>query len=166
MSGGPVGVGFIGAGMISSEYLRNLTRFPDVEVRFVSDIDLDRAAAQAREFGIAGHGTVDELLARDDIEIVVNLTIPAAHAEVGRQVLAAGKHVWSEKPFALDRATGQALLAEAERRGLRAACAPDTFLGAGLQSAQRLIRAGEIGRPVSAIAFMQQAGPDRWHPNA
>jgi len=162
---GPVGVGLIGAGVISTQYLEVLTGFPDVRVLFIADLDLDRAAIQAAAFGVAGHGSVAELLARDDVEIVVNLTIPAAHVEVGLQVLEAGKHVWSEKPIALDRDSGQRLLAAAAERGLRAACAPDTFLGAGLQSAQRLIEGGALGRPVSALALMQSAGPERWHPN-
>lgn len=162
---GRVGVGVIGAGVISSEYLTNLTRFPDVEVLFVADIDLDRARTQAETFGVPGHGTVDELLAVDEIEIVVNLTIPAVHAQVGHQILAAGKHVWSEKPYALDRESGQALLDDANARGLRAACAPDTFLGAGLQSAQRLLDSGRIGAGLTGIALCQSPGPESWHPN-
>ena len=162
---GPVGIGVIGAGVISTQYLQVLTGFPDVVVRFIADLDLERAAAQAAAFGVPGHGPVAGLLARDDVEIVVNLTIPAAHGEVGLQVVEAGKHVWSEKPFALDRESGRRLLAAASDRGVRAACAPDTFLGAGLQSAQRLIESGRIGRPVSALAIMQSPGPELWHPN-
>ena len=102
---GPVGVGVIGAGVISDQYLSNLTVFPDVEVRFIADIDESRAAAQAEKWGVPGSGSVDELLALDDVEIVVNLTIPAAHVEVALQALAAGKHVWGEKPYALDRSS-------------------------------------------------------------
>ncbi|MGH8964157.1 MAG: Gfo/Idh/MocA family protein, partial [Actinomycetes bacterium] len=103
MSG--VGVGIIGAGNISTQYLENLTKFADVEVRMVADLRLDRAQAQAEAYGVPSAGTVDELLARDDIEIVLNLTIPAVHAEVGHQIVAAGKHVWSEKPIATDHAS-------------------------------------------------------------
>ena len=163
---GPVGVGVIGAGVISTQYLENLTTFPDLRVLFIADIDLDRAKAQAAKFGVAGSGTVEQLLAQPDIEIVVNLTIPAAHVDVARQVIAAGKNVWTEKPFALDRQSGRALLAEAQRLGLRVATAPDTFLGAGLQTGQRLIADGEIGVPLTAIAMFQVAGPESWHPNA
>jgi predicted dehydrogenase len=160
-----VGVGIIGAGNISTQYLENLTRFPDLEVRFVADIALDRAAAQAEAFGVPASGQVEDLLARDDVEIVVNLTIPAAHAEVGRQVVAAGKHVWSEKPLALDAESGLALLADAERAGLRVACAPDTVLGAGIQTALRAIARGDIGEPLSATTMFHVPGPESWHPN-
>ncbi len=162
---GPVAVGVVGAGHISTEYLGNLARFPDLDVRFVADLDIARARSQAAKFGVPASGTVDELLAIDAIEIVVNLTTPAVHAEVSRRIVGAGKHAWSEKPIALDRASGAALLAAAEDRGVRIAGAPDTFLGAGLQTAQRLVDAGRIGRPLSALAILQGPGPESWHPN-
>lgn len=165
MSGGPVGVGIIGAGVISTQYLENLTVFPDVDVRFIADLDLDRAAAQAAAFGVPASGTVDELLADDAIEIVVNLTIPKVHVEVAQRILSAGKHVWSEKPFALDRVSGQELLDAAHAAKLRVATAPDTFLGAGIQSSRRLMEAGEIGAPLTALTLMQGPGPESWHPN-
>lgn len=161
----PVGVGIIGAGVISSQYLENLIRFPDVEVRFIADLDLDRAATQAAAYGIAESGTVDELLTRDNIELVVNLTIPAAHTEVGHRIIAAGKHVWSEKPIALDHESGARLLEAAAASGLRVACAPDTVLGAGIQSALRSIARGDIGEPLSAITMFHVPGPEAWHPN-
>ena len=162
---GCVGVGVIGAGVISGEYLDNLTTFPDLDVLFVADIDLARAKAQAEKYAIAGSGTVEELLRHPEIEIVVNLTIPAAHVEVALRALAAGKNVWTEKPFALDRESGKTLLAAAAKLGLRVATAPDTFLGAGLQTALRLIREGAIGTPLTALALMQSPGPDSWHPS-
>ena len=162
---GRVGVGVIGAGVISGTYLENMTAFPDLDVLFVADLDLDRARTQAEAYGVAGHGTVDELLGRDDIEIVVNLTIPAVHAEVGERIIAAGKHVWSEKPLALDHESGAALLAAADAAGLRAACAPDTVLGAGVQTAMRAIARGDIGRPLTATTMFHVPGPDAWHPN-
>jgi predicted dehydrogenase len=165
MSGGPVGVGVIGAGVISTEYLKNLTTFPDVEVRFIADIDEERARAQAEAFGVAGSGSVDQLLADDEIEIVVNLTLPKVHVEVALRALEAGKHVWSEKPFALDRASGKQLLEAAHAKGLRVATAPDTFLGAGIQSARRLVESGAIGAPLTALTLMQSPGPESWHPN-
>ena len=162
---GPVGVGVIGAGVISNQYLENLSRFPDLQVRFIADLDLDRAAEQAGKFDIEGSGSADELLARDDIEIVVNLTIPRVHVEVGMRILDAGKHVWSEKPFSLDRESGRDLLAAAEAKGLRVATAPDTVLGAGVQTALRAISDGRIGGPLTAFAQMQGPGPESWHPN-
>lgn len=161
---GPVGVGIIGAGVISTQYLDTLAGFPDVRVRVIADLAVDRAEARARAYGIPSAGTVDQLLADEGIELVVNLTVPAAHVEVGERILAAGKHLWSEKPYALDRATGAGLLADAERRGLRTGCAPDAFLGAGLQTAARAIADGRIGTPVSALAILQDPGPDAWHP--
>ncbi|MBT1540339.1 Gfo/Idh/MocA family oxidoreductase [Curtobacterium flaccumfaciens pv. flaccumfaciens] len=162
---GPVGVGVIGAGVISDQYLSNLTVFPDVTVRFIADIDLPRAAAQAEKWGVPGSGTVEELLADDDIEIVVNLTIPAAHVEVALQALAAGKHVWGEKPYALDRASAAELRDAAVAAGKTVSVAPDTFLGAGLQTALRTIREGRIGTPLNGLTLFQSPGPESWHPS-
>ncbi|PRX96630.1 Gfo/Idh/MocA family protein [Allonocardiopsis opalescens] len=161
---GAAGVGVIGAGNISSQYLANLTRFPDVEVRFVADLDTARAAAQAAAYGVGASGTVAELLGREDIEVVLNLTHPAVHTEVGHLILAAGKHVWSEKPLALDSASAAALLAEAASAGLRVACAPDTVLGPGTQAALRAIARGDIGRPLTATTMFHVPGPESWHP--
>lgn len=162
---GPVGVGVIGAGVISDQYLSNLTVFPDVKVHFIADIDLPRAAAQAEKWGVAGSGTVEELLANDDIEIVVNLTIPAAHVEVALQALAAGKHVWGEKPYALDRSSAAELREAARAAGKTVSVAPDTFLGAGLQTALRTIRDGRIGTPLNGLTLFQSPGPESWHPS-
>jgi predicted dehydrogenase len=162
---GRVGVGVIGAGVISGTYLENMTAFPDLEVLFVADIVADRARSRAEEYGVPGHGTVEQLLAMDEIEIVVNLTIPAVHAEVGRQIVAAGKSVWSEKPLALDHASGSDLLAAADAAGVRVACAPDTVLGAGIQSAMRAIARGDIGEPLTATTLFHVPGPDAWHPD-
>lgn len=162
---GPVGIGVIGAGVISGTYLANMTAFPDLKVLFVADIDAERARAQAEAFGVPAHGTVDELLAIDAIEIVVNLTLPAVHAEVGRRIIAAGKNVWSEKPLALDHRSGADLLAAAAAAGLRVACAPDTVLGAGIQTALRAITRGDIGEPLTATTMFHVPGPEAWHPN-
>jgi len=160
-----VGVGVVGAGTISGTYLEHMTSFPDLDVRFVADLVPERAAEQAEKYEVEGSGTVEELLARDDVEIVVNLTIPAAHYEVATAALAAGKHVWNEKPLATDRKSGAALTAQAEEAGLLLGCAPDTVLGPGIQTARRMIENGDIGRPLTASAVMQYAGPHRWHPN-
>ena len=164
-SSGPVGVGVIGAGNISTQYLDNLTTFPDLAVVFVADLDVGRAREQAAKYGIAASGTVDELLAHPEVEIVVNLTIPVAHVEVALAALAAGKNVWTEKPIGLDRASARTVLDSAAHLGLRAATAPDTFLGPGLQAAKRLIAEGRIGTPLTALAIFQASGPEAWHPN-
>lgn len=163
--GGPVGVAVVGCGTISREYLRNLTAFPDLRVLFCADIDLERAAKQAATYGVPESGTPAEALAHPDVELVVNLTIPAAHAEVTSAALAAGQSVWTEKPLTLDTATGGRLLAEADQAGLLLGCAPDTVLGAGLQTARRLIAQGVIGVPQTALTLMQTPGPERWHPD-
>jgi predicted dehydrogenase len=162
---GPVGVGFIGTGMISDTYLDNLTSFPDVKVVILGDLDQDRARAQAEKHGVAESGSSADVLSHPDVEIVVNLTIPAVHAQVSSQVIAAGKNVWSEKPISIDRETGRALLEQAEAAGLLVGVAPDTVLGRGVQTARRAIAHGDIGVPLSAQTVMQYAGPDTFHPN-
>lgn len=162
---GSVGVGIVGAGVISNEYLKNLTSFPDLDVLFIADIDQERAASQAQAWNVPDSGSYEELLARDDIEIVVNLTIPAVHVDVALQAVEAGKHVWGEKPYSLDRPSGQQLKKAAEDAGVRVAVAPDTFLGAGVQTALREIRAGVIGTPLTGITLFQVPGPESWHPS-
>jgi predicted dehydrogenase len=165
MGSGPVGVAVVGAGNISAQYLANLTRFPDLRVLAVADLDEDRAAAAAAQYGVARSGGLEQVLGMDEVELVVNLTIPAAHAAVALAALRAGKHVYSEKPLALDTPGGQEVIAEARARGLRVGNAPDTFLGAGIQSALRAVRAGLIGEPVAATTALESAGPESWHPS-
>jgi predicted dehydrogenase len=165
MTEGPVGVGLVGAGTISGAYLRNLTAFPDLRVLMVADLDTGRAAEQAASFGVPRSGTADDLLADPGVEIVVNLTVPAAHVEVGLAALDAGKHVWTEKPLALDRRSARTLLDRAAEQGLRVASAPDTVLGAGLQTARRALDAGRIGAASTALALFQSPGPESWHPS-
>ena len=162
---GPVGIALVGAGVISTQYLTALSSFPDVRVLAVADLDAGRARTQAQAFGVPVAGDVATALAVPEVEIVVNLTIPAAHAEVATTALRAGKHVYGEKPLALAPSDGAKVLAEARSRGLRVGSAPDTFLGAGLQSAARAVRAGLIGEPVSATSVLQGAGPESWHPS-
>jgi predicted dehydrogenase len=162
---GPVGIGVIGAGLISSTYLENLNRFPDTTVLAIGDIRPEVAQARAMEHDVPRGGDVATVLDHPEVEIVVNLTTPAAHVEVAEAALAAGKHVWNEKPLALDRAGGARLLARANGARLRIGCAPDTFLGDGLQAARRALDDGVIGRPLTALALFQNPGPDAWHPN-
>lgn len=164
MTARPTGVGIVGAGNISDEYLRSLTAYPDVQVVGIADLDVPRAEAQAARYGIPFAGAVDALLALPEVEIVVNLTIPAAHAEVGLKAVAAGKHVWGEKPLTLDRASARALLDAAEAAGVVVANAPDTILGEGIQNAHRLLADGAIGTPQTLLTLMQGPGPDSWHP--
>jgi predicted dehydrogenase len=165
VSTGPVGVGVIGAGVIAGTYLENMNAFPDVVVHAVGDLQPQAAQARAEEYGVLAAGTPDVVLTHPDVEIVVNLTIPAAHVDVALAAVAAGKHVWSEKPLALERDGGAKLLAAASAAGVRLGCAPDTFLGAGLQTARRIIDAGDIGEPLTALTLMQSPGPESWHPN-
>jgi predicted dehydrogenase len=161
----PVGVGMIGAGTISNTYLENLTNFADTEVLAIGDLFPEAAKEKAAKYEVPTAGDADTVLDHPDVEIVVNLTIPAAHADVATQAIKAGKHVWNEKPLTLDRASGQTLLQEAEAAGLLIGCAPDTFLGAGLQTACRLVADGMIGTPLTALALLQLPGPESWHPN-
>lgn len=158
-------IGIIGAGNISDQYLKNLAIYPSTEVISIGDIDTDRAAAQAEKYGIAESGTPDVVLNNPDVELVINLTIPAAHAAVSTAAISAGKHVWTEKPLAMNREEGAALLEHAAANGKLIGCAPDTVLGPGIQTVMRRIAGGDLGRPLTGLALMQQPGPDRWHPN-
>ena len=159
------GVGIVGAGVISDTYLQNLTSFPDLAVRAITDLDPSKASSQAERYDLDVSGSLPQLLSRDDVDIVVNLTAPTVHVEVGMQAIAAGKHVWSEKPLGVHRAEARRLLEAAEAAGLRVACAPDTVLGEGIQSARRLLEDGRIGRPINALAQMLNPGPEQWHPS-
>ncbi|MEN0024071.1 MAG: Gfo/Idh/MocA family oxidoreductase [Microbacterium sp.] len=160
-----VGIGIIGVGVISDTYLQNLSSFPDTEVLIVGDLLVNRAQAQAEKYGVPAFGSAEDVLAHPDVDLVVNLTIPAVHIEVSRAAIAAGKHVWTEKPLGLDRDGAALLLREAEAAGLRIGSAPDTLLGPGFQAARRAIEAGVIGRPLFAQTTFQTQGPDLWHPN-
>ncbi|GAA3639166.1 Gfo/Idh/MocA family protein [Microlunatus ginsengisoli] len=162
---GPVGVGFIGTGMISNTYLENLTKFPDIDVVILGDLNTELAKSQAEKHGIREWGSADDVIAHPDVELVVNLTIPAVHAQVSGRAIDAGKHVWSEKPISVDRESGRALLAKAEAAALLVGIAPDTVLGPGVQTARRAIAHGDIGEPLSAQTVMQYIGPDIFHPS-
>lgn len=165
MSLNSVKVGLIGCGMISKIYLENARELSIFDVVACADVIPERAQARASEFGIPNAPSVDALLADPEIEIVLNLTIPLAHAEVGRAVLAAGKHLYAEKPLAVSRADGRQLLDEARSRGLAVGSAPDTFLGGGIQTCRKLIDDGVIGEPVAAMAFYASHGHEGWHPD-
>lgn len=160
----PVRVGIVGAGNVSGQYLRTLRCYPDIQVSGIADLDVGRAAAQAAAHGIGFAGRPAELLALDDIELVVNLTTPAAHAEVALAAIESGRHVWGEKPLTMDRASARAVLAAADAARVAVGNAPDTILGAGIQSAQRLLADGAIGTPRTVLTLMQGPGPEAWHP--
>lgn len=160
-----VKVGVIGTGAISGAYFDNGANLPIIEFAAVADLDRPKAEAQAEKYGIPRVLSVDELLADPEIEVVLNLTVPQAHVPVARAAIQAGKHVYSEKPFGLDPAEGQALLDEAAAAGLQLGCAPDTFMGTGQQTARATLEAGTIGQPVAFTAFMMGRGPEPWHPN-
>ena len=157
-------VGLIGTGNIAPAYIAGCAPFSVIKLTACADIIEDRARDFAAEHDLIAY-SVDDLLARDDIDIVVNLTIPAAHAEVSLQIIEAGKHAYSEKPLAMNRADGMSILKAAEAAGLRMGCAPDTFFGGGNQTARKAIEDGAIGEPVAATAFFMAHGPEAWHPN-
>ena len=159
-----VNLGVVGCGVISETYLPNLTATPGLNVVHVADMFPEKAAQAAAKYGIPRHGDVAGLLADPAVELVVNLTIPAAHVEVNCAALEAGKHVYCEKPLALDLAGAKKALDLAARKGLRVGCAPDTFLGAGLQTCRKMLDDGAIGAPVAGTANLMGHGHESWHP--
>jgi predicted dehydrogenase len=156
-------IGIIGCGNISPAYLQVLKKQPAVRVAALADLDMAKAQARAAEFELRAV-TVEELLADPAITVVLNLTIPAAHAPVATAALNAGKSVYNEKPLAVAREDGKAMLALARSKKLRVGAAPDTFMGAGIQTCRKLIDEGAIGTPVAATAFMMCHGHESWHP--
>ncbi len=160
-----VKIGVVGCGNISNIYLESGKKFDVLDIVAVADLDLERARAKAEEHGIPQALSVAEMLADPEIEIVLNLTVPKAHYEVCKAALEAGKHTYVEKPLSLTRDQGRDLLRIAKEKNLRVGGAPDTFLGAALQTCRKLIDDGAIGRPVAATAFMLGRGVETWHPN-
>jgi predicted dehydrogenase len=159
-----IDIGIIGCGNISHAYLKGAARSELVRVKSVADVYMAAAQEKAAEYGVQTV-TVDQLLADQDIQIVINLTVPLAHASVSLQVVEAGKHVYSEKPLVTRHAEAEALILAATAKGVRVGCAPDTFLGAGHQACRRAIDAGRIGRPIAGSAFFASHGMEHWHPN-
>ncbi|MCA1222476.1 Gfo/Idh/MocA family protein [Streptomyces sp. 8L] len=161
---GPTRVAVVGAGSISDEYLRTLSASGDIAVTAVADLDTERARGQAEAYGVPVWGGTDDVLRRDDVDLVVNLTVPAAHAEVALAAIAAGKHVWGEKPLTPDRDTARAVLDAARTAGVVVGNAPDTILGPGIRTSRRLLAEGAVGQPRTVLTLMQGPGPDAWHP--
>lgn len=159
-----LGIGILGCGNISAAYMRLAPLFRGIEMRACADINEAAAKSRADEFSLRAE-TIDGLLNADDVDIIVNLTVPAAHFSVSQSVLAAGKHVYSEKPFVLSVEEGKALAAIAAEKGLRVGSAPDTFLGGAHQLARHLIDADAVGKVTSGTCFVQSPGMEMWHPN-
>ncbi len=158
-------IGIIGCGNISGIYFEVTRTFDILEVAACADLVMDRARQKAAQYQVPTACSVEELLADPEIKIVVNLTTPGSHSQVALQALEAGKSVYNEKPLTINRDDAQKLLKIADEKGLRVGCAPDTFLGAGLQTCRKLIDEGVIGEPVAATAFMTCHGHESWHPD-
>lgn len=157
-------VGIIGCGKISDAYFAGAGMFDILKIVACADLNNAVAEAKAQQHGIKAM-SVKDLLADSHIDAVINLTIPAVHAEVSEQVLQAGKHVYCEKPLAVLFEDGKRIVTLAKEKDLRIGCAPDTFLGAGLQTSRKIIDDGWIGKPQSGTVFMLSSGPESWHPN-
>ena len=160
-----VKVGVIGCGNISGAYFSGMKRFGILDVVACADLELERAQAQAANFEIPRACPVKDLLADDAIELVVNLTVPKAHAPVNLDILAAGKSLHVEKPWATNRQEGAKVVSAAKAKKLLLGAAPDTFMGGGIQTARKLLDDGRIGQPVAATAFLMLAGHETWHPS-
>lgn len=163
--GKPLNVGIIGCGAIVARYLETFPQLESVNLVAVADLDPSRAQAVADSQPGVRALSVDELLADGEVDTVLNLTIPAAHAEVALRAIAAGKHVYGEKPLAATTAEARQVVEAARAAGVRVGCAPDTVLGTGIQTARKAIDDGLIGAPISATATMVTPGHERWHPN-
>ncbi|CDP52180.1 Dehydrogenase [Devosia sp. DBB001] len=159
-----MGVGIIGCGNISGAYIKASRSFPVLDIRAVADLRPEVAAARAAEYGLVAE-PIGALLSDPSIDLVINLTIPRAHVEVGLRALAAGKHVYSEKPLGIAFAEGKRLIDAAAAAGLRVGAAPDTFLGGAHQTARQLIDKGAIGQPIGGTAFFMCPGHESWHPD-
>jgi len=155
----------MGAGKISGIYLENGAMFDDLEIVACADLVVERAKEQAKTYGVPKACSPEDLLADPEVEVVLNLTVPAVHAEVSLAALEAGKHVYTEKPLAVSREDGQRMMEVAAEKGLLIGCAPDTFLGGGLQICRKALDEGVIGEPVALTAIMMTHGPEDWHPN-
>lgn len=161
----PVTVGVIGCGNISGQYLSMQKRFPMLRVLACADLAGQRAEEAARRHGIERVLAPEELLRDPEIEIVLNLTVPSAHAPVTLAALEAGKHVYVEKPLGVTRQQGLQVAETAQRSNKRVACAPDTFLGAALQTCRKLIDEGVLGDTTAFTAAMISRGHEHWHPD-
>ncbi len=161
----PLRVGLIGCGRISDIYIQNCQSFAEIDLVACASLDLAESQAKAATYGIPKATLPQDIISDPSIDAVLNLTIPAAHAEVSLASLDAGKHVYSEKPFATTLADGQAILDRAAEKGLLVGNAPDTFLGGRWQTCRAMIDRGVIGKPVGAQVFVGTHGVERHNPN-
>lgn len=159
-----LGLGIIGCGNISTTYFSLAPLFRGIQVVACADINPAAARARARKYGVRAE-TVEGLLRAADVDIVVNLTVPAVHYEVSRRALDAGKHVYSEKPFVLDVKEGLDLKRRAAKKGLRVGSAPDTFLGGAHQLVRNLVDTGKVGKITGGTCYVMSHGMEHWHPN-
>jgi len=160
-----VPIGIIWCGMVSGEYLKILSQFAMLDMVACADLDLARARARADQYHIPRVCSTDEMLADSEISLVINLTTPGAHAGLGLAAVQAGKSLYNEKPLTVKREEARSLLGCANARGVLVGSAPDTFLGAPLQTCRKLIDDGCIGQPIAASACMMTHGPEDWHPD-
>jgi predicted dehydrogenase len=160
-----VKVGILGCGNIFGTYVRGCRAYDILEVAACADIIPEKTITAANEHSISQTMSVEELLADTSIDIVINLTVPNSHAEVNQVILESGHHAYSEKPLATSREGALPVIQKARDSGLRIGCAPDTFLGGGLQSCRKLIDDDWIGEPIGATAFVLSHGPESWHPD-
>ncbi len=161
----PMRIGVVGCGAISGIYFQNLAAYDETVVVSCADLDSEKSNAAATKYGVAQVQTVEELLANPEVDLVLNLTVPKAHYSVNMAALQAGKHVYVEKPLAVERLEGAEMMAFAKEKGLRVGCAPDTVLGAGIQTCRKLIDDGLVGSIIGGNAFMQCPGHESWHPS-
>lgn len=159
-----VGIGIVGLGNISAAYLKAAQNFPVLNIRAIADLNADVSRARAEEFGLRAVA-LDDIFSDPSIDIILNLTIPRAHVEVGLRAVEAGKHVYSEKPLGIAFAEGKRLVDAAAEKGLRVGSAPDTFLGGAHQTSRHVIDSGVLGQIVGGTAYFMCPGHERWHPN-
>jgi predicted dehydrogenase len=159
-----LGIGIVGTGNIAGGYARDALTHPEIRVVAATDLDPARAAAFAAEHGMRAHATLDDLLADDEVDIVVNLTVHHAHYDVTKRALEAGHHVYSEKPLALRSSEAAELVALAMLRNVRLGCSPSTFLGEAQQTAAGLVRSGQLGTVRAVYAEVNWGRIETWHP--
>jgi predicted dehydrogenase len=162
--GKPLGVGIVGVGNISSQYLANIPRLSNLKLIGVTDLNKERQDAVAKAHNVKSFDG-DQIFTDSDVDVILNLTLPQSHAEVNLKALNNGKHVYLEKPFALSIGEGGPIIELAAQKGLRIGCAPDTFLGTGIQSSKFMIESGAIGSPFAATASWSAPGHELWHPS-